>query len=193
MTATDPFHLFADIFAKAQALAIENANAMHLATVDADGHPSVRVVLLKGFDQQGFVFYTNLESRKGRHLAGNPHAEVNFYWRELARQIRIGGAVHAVSTEEADQYFASRPRLSQLGAWASRQSDELPSQSRLIAQVAGFEGRYLGRDVPRPPFWSGFRLVPQRFEFWHAKPFRLHQRREFLRADDGWQERLLYP
>jgi pyridoxamine 5'-phosphate oxidase len=193
MSAQDPFDLFGEIFAQARALAIENANAMHLATVDGAGQPSVRVVLLKDFDRRGFVFYTNLESRKGRDLAANPKAELNFYWRELARQIRVTGAVEPVSVEEADAYFASRPRLSQLGAWASRQSAELPSTARLIAEVARQESRYLGRDVPRPPFWSGFRLVPERFEFWHAKPFRLHQRLQYRRTADGWAQRLVYP
>jgi len=193
MTAQDPFALFGEIFAQAQALEIENANAMHLATVDGDGRAAVRVVLLKDFDERGFVFYTNLESRKSQALARHPQVEVNFYWRELARQIRISGEVQPVADVEADAYFASRPRLSQLGAWASRQSEELPSQARLIAQVAKYEGRYLGREVPRPPFWGGFRLIPGRFEFWHAKPFRLHQRLEYLRTAEGWEEHLLYP
>lgn len=193
MPPRNPFELFAEVFAQAQELEIDNPNAMHLATVDAEGQPSVRVVLLKDFDEKGFVFYTNLESHKGRQLAANPKTEVNFYWRELSRQIRIAGTVEPVSDDEADAYFASRPRLSQLGAWASIQSQELPSQTRLIARVAKFESRYLGRKVPRPPFWSGFRLVPQRFEFWHSKPFRLHQRIEYLRTADGWQNRLLHP
>jgi len=193
MSSPDPIALFAEVFAKARALGLENDNAMHLATVDAEGRPSVRVVLLKGFDDAGFVFYTNLESRKSRDLAANPRAELNFYWRELARQVRIAGSVVAVADDEADAYFASRPRLSQLGAWASRQSAELPSQARLIAEVAKAESRYLGREVPRPPFWSGFRLVPERFEFWHSKPFRLHERAEYLRTAEGWHRRLLYP
>jgi len=193
MATRNPFELFAEIFEKAQQRGIENANAMHLATVDAEGRPSVRVVLLKGFDEDGFVFYTNLESRKGRDLIADPRAELNFYWRELERQVRIGGRVSPVTDEEADEYFASRPRLSQLGAWASQQSRELPSKARLLADVARFEGEYLGRKIPRPPYWSGFRLAPERFEFWHSKPFRLHDRSEFLLADDQWQSVDLYP
>lgn len=193
MSATDPFTRFAETFEQAKALAIENANAMHLATVDADGRPSVRVVLLKGFDERGFVFYTNLESAKGEALTANPWAELNFYWWELARQIRIAGPVSRVTDEEADAYFASRPRLSQLAAWASHQSRPLPSQARLVAAVATHEARHLGQQVPRPPFWGGFRLTPERFEFWRAKPFRLHLRTEYRRAGDGWQVTELYP
>ena len=193
MSAPDPFARFAENFERAKALGIDDPNAMHLATVDPEGKPSVRVVLLKGFDERGFVFYTNLESAKGRALAAHPRAELNFYWRELARQIRIAGPVSPVSDEEADAYFASRPRLSQLGAWSSRQSRPLPSQALLLAAVAKNEARFLGRSVPRPPFWSGFRLAPERFEFWRAKPFRLHLRTEYRRTEDGWQASELYP
>lgn len=193
MPASDPFELFAEIFARAQALDVDFANAMHLATVQPDGRPSVRVVLLKDFDENGFVFYGNLESLKGVALAANPRAELNFYWRELSRQVRIEGEVIPVSDQEADAYFASRPRLSQLGAWASRQSRELTSQAHLMAEVAKYEGRYIGRKIPRPPHWSGWRLVPKRFEFWHAKPFRLHERHEFTREGEGWRQRDLYP
>jgi pyridoxamine 5'-phosphate oxidase len=193
MPGTDPFALFAEIFAQATELDIDNPNAMHLATVDADGSPSVRVVLLKGFDERGFVFYTNLESRKGLHLAAEPRAELNFFWRELGRQIRITGAVTPVSDDEADAYFATRPRLAQLGAWASKQSRELPSYARLIADVAKHESRHVGRSIPRPSHWSGFRLAPERFEFWQARPFRLHRREEYLRTESGWKRRGLYP
>jgi pyridoxamine 5'-phosphate oxidase len=189
----DPFALFADVFARAREAGIDNANAMHLATADVDGRPSVRVVLLKGFDDNGFVFYTNLGSQKALELAANPRAELNFYWRELARQVRIAGDVMPVSDAEADAYFASRARLSQLAAWASRQSRPLTSPAHLVAAVAQQEGRHLGRPVPRPPFWSGFRLRPERFEFWHSKPFRLHHRVEYRRAGDGWQVTTLYP
>ncbi len=193
MSARDPFARFAEDFERAKALGIDDPNAMHLATVDPDGMPSVRVVLLKGFDERGFVFYTNLESAKGEALAANPRAEMNFYWRELARQIRIAGPVSQVTDEEADAYFASRARLSQLGAWASRQSRPLPSQAHLLAAVAKHEGRFIGQPVPRPPFWGGFRLAPERFEFWRFKPFRLHLRTEYRRTDDGWQVTELYP
>jgi pyridoxamine 5'-phosphate oxidase len=193
MPPADPIALFGELFARARDAGIDNANAMHLATADAEGRPSVRVVLLKGFDASGFVFYTNLDSRKGLELAANPRAELNFYWRELARQVRIGGEVARVSDAEADAYWASRPRLSQLGAWASKQSRPLPSKARLVADVAKAESRHLGRPVPRPPFWGGFRLRPERLEFWHSKPFRLHDRLEYRRTADGWQATTLYP
>ncbi len=193
MPSTDPFALFAEIFEQAMELDIDNPNAMHLATSGTDGSPSVRVVLLKGFDERGFVFYTNLESQKGRHLAADPRAELNFYWRELGQQIRVSGRVTQVPDDEADAYFASRPRLAQLGAWASKQSRELPSYARLVADVAKHEGRWVGRRVPRPPHWSGFRLAPERFEFWQAKQFRLHRRTEYRRTDDGWARSSLYP
>ncbi len=193
MSAPDPFARFAESFERAKALQIEYPNAMHLATVDPDGRPTVRVLLLKGFDERGFVFYTNYESDKSLALAANPQAEMNFYWRELGRQIRIAGPVSRVTDEEADAYFATRARLSQLGAWASRQSRPLSSQAQLLAAVAKHEGRHLGQPVPRPPFWGGFRLTPERFEFWRAKPFRLHLRTEYRRTDDGWQVTDLYP
>ncbi|MDH3402389.1 MAG: pyridoxamine 5'-phosphate oxidase [Acidobacteriota bacterium] len=192
-TAEDPFARFARIFERATALGIEHPNAVHLATVDAAGRPAVRVVLLKGFDERGFVFYTNFESAKGDALAARPYAELNFYWRELGRQIRVAGPVSRVANEEADAYFATRARLSQLGAWASRQSRPLPSHARLLAEVARTEGRFLGRDVPRPPFWGGYRLAAERFEFWRVKPFRLHDRTEYTKSGDGWQVRNLYP
>jgi pyridoxamine 5'-phosphate oxidase len=193
MSAPDPFVRFAESFERAKDLGIDNPNAMHLATVDPDGRPSVRVLLLKGFDERGFVFYTNLESAKAEALAAHPQGEMNFYWRELGRQIRIAGPVSRVTDEEADAYFASRARLSQLGAWASRQSRPLDSQARLLAAVATHEGRFLGRPVPRPPFWGGYRLAPERFEFWRLKPFRLHLRTEYRRTGDGWRVTDLYP
>jgi len=191
--ADDPFERFRAVFDEALASGMENPNAMVLATVSADGRPSSRVVLLKGFDERGFAFYTNLESRKGLELAGNPQVSLNFYWRELGRQVEIRGTAERVSDGEADVYFASRPRGSQLGAWASRQSRPMASRAELMAAVAKIEARYLGRAIPRPSHWSGFRVVPSSFEFWVAGTFRLHKRTLFERSSDGWRSRLLFP
>jgi pyridoxamine 5'-phosphate oxidase len=166
---------------------------MSLATVGADGAPSVRIVLLKGVDERGFVFYTNLRSRKGRELVAVPKAALCFYWAPLDVQIRIEGSVEAVSDEEADAYFASRARESQIGAWASAQSESLASMDELRERVAEVERRFAGQPVPRPPHWSGRRVRPQRIEFWHAGAFRLHERRVFEREGDGWTMRLLFP
>ena len=193
MAVTDPFERFAEVFAKAEAAEIKLPNAMTVSTVSADGQPTTRYVLLKGFDEKGFVFYTNLESRKGRHILAAPKVGLNFYWRELDQQIQIEGTAELVRDEEADAYFASRPRTSQLGAWASKQSRPLESRARLVADVARVEAKYFGREVPRPPHWSGFRVVPQRFEFWVNKPFRLHERTAYERAGEGWKTRRLYP
>jgi pyridoxamine 5'-phosphate oxidase len=165
---------------------------MALATADASGSPGVRMVLLKGLDAQGLVFYTNLESPKAGALAANPRAEVCFFWPP-ERQVRVRGDVEAVTVQEADSYFASRPRLSQLGAWASRQSRPIGSYAELERAVAGAAVRFGIGAVPRPPHWSGFRLVPERFEFWEQRPFRLHRRREFLRRDGHWEEQALFP
>jgi len=151
------------------------------------------MVLLKGFDERGFVFYTNLESRKGRQILASPQVALNVYWRELDVQVGIEGAAELVSDEEADAYFASRPRPSQLGAWASHQSRPLDSRARLLADVARIEVRHLGRQVPRPPHWSGFRVVPERYEFWEGRPFRLHDRTLYERTGDGWRMTTLYP
>lgn len=189
----NPFALFNSWFAEAQGSEPNDPNAMALATVDADGSPSVRMVLLKGHDVAGFVFYTNLESRKGLALAANPHAALLFHWKSLHRQIRIEGAVEPVSTAEADVYFASRARDSRIGAWASDQSRPLPSRGHFLKRVAEFGVRYAVGTVPRPPHWSGFRLVPDRFEFWQDQAFRLHERRCFTRTDGGWDEGLLFP
>jgi pyridoxamine 5'-phosphate oxidase len=189
----DPFARFAALYARAVALGIKNPNAMALSTVGADGAPSTRQVLLKHFDHAGFVFYTNRESRKGRQLAANPRASLNFYWRELDRQVQIEGRVEPVPAAEANAYFATRDRGSQLGAWASRQSQPLTSRAALAAEVAELEREYAGRKVPRPPFWSGYRLVPQYFEFWAEGENRLHDRFAFERTAKGWRSRRLYP
>ena len=189
---TDPFARFEGVFDRALATGMANPNAMVVSSVDGDGRPSSRAILLKGFDRRGFVFYTNLESRKGREILANPHVALHFYWRELDEQIRIEGVAERVSDEEADAYFATRPRGSQLGAWASRQSRPMKSRAELLAAVAKVEARYLGK-IPRPPHWSGFRVVPDRFEFWVAGRFRLHDRTVFERAGDGWKTHKLYP
>jgi pyridoxamine 5'-phosphate oxidase len=192
---TDPFEQFGEWFREATAAVPVDPNAMVLSTVSPEGKPSSRVVLLKGFDAAGFVFYGNLESRKFRELRAHPWAALNFHWKPLERQVRIEGRVTQVADPEADAYFATRPRGSQIGAWASRQSEPLSSRAVLEAAVKEVEGRYAGQNVPRPPYWSGFRLAPDRIEFWKAAPFRLHDREVFRRAspDAPWTVERLYP
>jgi pyridoxamine 5'-phosphate oxidase len=190
---SDPLARFAEVFARAEAAEIKHPNAMSVSTVSASGQPTTRMVLLKEFDERGFVFFTNFESRKGGHILASPQVGLNFYWRELDIQVAIEGRAESVSDEEADAYFATRPRTSQLGAWASQQSRPLENRARLLADVARTEARHLGRAVPRPAHWSGFRVVPERFEFWEAKPFRLHDRFLFEHTDDGWRRSRLYP
>ena len=166
---------------------------MALASADARGRPSVRMVLLKGHDERGFVFYTNLDSRKGEELAANPDAALLFHWKSLRRQVRVEGPVAPVSAAEADAYFATRGRDSQLGAWASDQSRPLESRAAFEARFEEVRRRFEGGDVPRPPRWSGWRVAPQRIEFWNDRAHRLHERRLFSRAGEGWTEGLLYP
>jgi pyridoxamine 5'-phosphate oxidase len=170
-----------------------NAHAMTLATTAPDGRPSARVVLLKGFDERGFVFYTNLESRKSIELFANPYAALCFLWKSMNRQVRVEGPVERVADDEADAYFASRPRDSQIGAWASDQSRPLESRAELERRVAAFFQRYGEGTVPRPIYWSGFRVVPQRVEFWQERPFRLHDRLLFVREGEGWRRERLFP
>lgn len=193
LAPADPIALFSEWFAAASAAEPTDPDAMALATVGADGAPDVRMVLLKGADARGFVFYTNMESSKGRQLAANPNAALAFYWKSLGRQVRLRGRIEPVSDAEADSYFASRARDSQIGAWGSQQSRPLESEDALERAVAAQAAKYSGADVPRPPHWSGYRLVPAAIEFWEQRPFRLHRRRLFTRDGAGWKETRLYP
>ena len=189
----EPFDRFREILGEATATGMSNPNAMTVSTVDASGQPSARMVLLKGFDEHGFVFYTNFESRKGREILGNPKVSLSFFWRQLDKQVVVLGTAERVSDEEADAYFATRARTSQLGAWASQQSRPLPGRAHLLAEVAKLEARWLGRPVPRPPHWSGFRVVPHWIEIWIAGTFRLHDRTAYERVAEGWRVTKLYP
>ena len=192
---SDPFELFARWLKDAEASEPNDPNAVAVATVDEDGLPNVRMVLMKEFSDKGFVFYTNLESQKGRELLGQPKAAMCFHWKSLRRQVRIRGPVEAVSDAEADTYFQSRPRGSRIGAWASKQSRALESRFALETAVAHTTARYGVGTIPRPPHWSGFRLMPISIEFWHDGKFRLHDRIEFRRnaAEGGWHKVRMYP
>ncbi|HEX8263655.1 MAG TPA: pyridoxamine 5'-phosphate oxidase [Allosphingosinicella sp.] len=191
--ADDPHALFEEWLTEARLAEPNDPTAMALATADGDGRPAVRMVLMKGHDERGFVFYTNLDSRKGGELADNPRAALLFHWKSLRRQVRIEGPVEPVSDAEADAYFATRGRDSQLGAWASDQSRPLESRALFEARYDGVRRRFEGVDVPRPPRWGGWRVKPERIEFWNDRAHRLHERRLFTRAAEGWSEGLLYP
>ena len=191
--STDPHALFEDWLAEAKGSEPNDPNAMGVASVSPGGQPSVRMVLLKGHDERGFVFYTNLESRKAGDLAATGFAALLFHWKSLRRQVRVEGPVSLVADDEADAYFASRGRDSQLGAWASDQSRPLDARETFEARYEEMRVRFEGGDVPRPPHWSGFRVAPERIEFWMDRAHRLHERRLFTRVGDGWSEGLLYP
>lgn len=192
--STDPFSLFDSWLAEAEASEPNDPNAMALATVNGEGQPAVRMVLLKGHGRDGFVFYTNLDSRKGDDLRTQGKAALLFHWKTLRRQIRIEGPVSPVSDAEADTYFATRPRDSQIGAWASEQSRPLSGRAAFLARIATEGARFLGRDVPRPPHWSGFRVAPQRMEFWEDREYRLHERTLYLPdGAGGWAAQMLFP
>lgn len=191
----EPFTLFSQWLDEAQETEPNDPNAMALATVDASGMPNVRMVLLKGFDEQGFVFYTNSNSQKGSEIDVNAKAAFVMHWKSLRRQVRARGAVQMVSAQEADEYFASRPRLSRIGAWASAQSSEMQNRFDLEKAVAEVTLKYPIGDIPRPPHWNGYRIVPQSIEFWHDRPYRLHDRVEYFKnmPEQGWQKKRLYP
>jgi len=193
--AEEPVRLFAAWFAEAKRAEPVNPDAMALATVDASGQPNARMVLLKGFDARGFVFYTNVDSNKGHELAAAPKAALTFYWKTLQRQVRARGTVEPVSKEEADAYFATRSRMAQIGAWASRQSSALESRMAFEKAIALNTAKFAIGAVPRPPFWSGYRVMPTEIEFWRERPFRLHDRIAFTRADlnGSWTRTRLYP
>jgi pyridoxamine 5'-phosphate oxidase len=190
---TDPIRQFQLWLEQALDAQLPEPNAMTVATVDAEGRPSARILLIKGVDERGFVFYTNYESRKGRELAGNPHASLLFHWIELERQVRIEGVVEKTSAEQSDAYFASRPLASRIGAWASEQSREIATRAELEAREKAFAERF-GESPPRPPHWGGYRLVPDRIEFWQGRPSRLHDRILYTReAENRWQISRLSP
>jgi pyridoxamine 5'-phosphate oxidase len=189
----NPIAVFQSWFAEAAESGIEEPSAMTVATVDINGQPDARMMLLKGVDEHGFVFYTNLGSAKAQAVMHDPRVALCFYWAETGKQVRVRGSANIVSNEEADAYFATRPRLSQISAWASKQSQPMHAYFELESEVAKTAFRFGLRKIPRPPFWSGFRVVPERIEFWIQKPFRRHQRVVYERGSEGWRKQWLYP
>lgn len=192
-TKNDPIALFAEWLAEAEASEPAEPSAMSLATADAQGVPSVRMVLLRGLDERGFVFYTNTQSPKGEDIRANPHAALCFHWKSLGRQVRVDGPIAPVEADEADAYFASRARGSQIGAWASDQSRVMPSRRALEKRIAKFAAKFGLSKVPRPEHWAGYRVTPRHIEFWREARFRLHERVVYHRGEDGWTSQRLYP
>ena len=190
---THPFELFSDWFELAKANEPSDVDAASIATVGADGQPSIRIVLIREVSKDGFKFYTNLGSRKAREIENNPQMALCFHWKSIAKQVRVEGRAQLVSDAVADRYFAGRPRESQIGAWASQQSQTLASRAKLEADFREFETKFAGDAVPRPPFWSGYQLQPTRFEFWDKRDHRLHDRQNYQKDGDDWQYELLYP
>ncbi|MFQ5754065.1 MAG: pyridoxamine 5'-phosphate oxidase [bacterium] len=189
----DPIKKFKLLYHKFAKCNVPETSAVTLATATADGKHSVRVVLLKGFDSQGFVFYTNLESRKATELRANPHAALCFYWEAIHFQVRVEGRVQQVTDAEADAYFATRPRGSQIGAWASKQSTQIQDKNELVNRFQEYEQKFAGQAVPRPAFWSGYRVIPERIEFWERRENRLHERILYIRHNNAWNIRRLFP
>ncbi|MCH7680403.1 pyridoxamine 5'-phosphate oxidase [candidate division KSB1 bacterium] len=189
----NPIKRFVELFEQMQKMDVPEPAAVTLATATSDGKPSVRVVLLKSSDESGFVFYTNLDSRKAKELRANPFAALCFYWEPIHYQVRVEGPVELVSEDEADSYFATRPRGSQIGAWASKQSAVLPKEHTVMFRFLKYQEQFLGKEVPRPSFWSGFRLIPQRIEFWQRQENRLHVRQLYNKENDSWVISSLYP
>ncbi|MBI4239206.1 MAG: pyridoxamine 5'-phosphate oxidase [Deltaproteobacteria bacterium] len=190
---TEALEQLTTLLAQVRQIGLHEPTAMTLATADRDGRPSARTVLLKGVDADGLVFFTNSESRKGEQLLANPYAAICFHWDALKQQVHLEGPVAPVSTAESDAYWETRPRKSQIGAWASQQSRSLVRRIDLVTQIVKLTAKFLGRPIPRPPYWQGFRLQPERIEFWHARPFRLHERILYQRHGDTWTKELLYP
>ena len=193
MTSVNPIQRFKDLLVRAEKAGLELANAVALATADKLGNPSLRMMLLKGVDERGFAFFTNLDSRKAREFAQRPRAALCFWWPPLKEQVRAEGRISPMDSREADAYFATRPRGSQVAAWASLQSEVLHSRGELTAAVERIKKRFAGKEIPRPSFWSGFILNPERIEFWRDQPDRLHERILYTRRGKGWTETLLYP
>lgn len=190
---SDPFDLFGQWLFEAEQTQITYPNAMCVSTITPDGKPSARIILLKGYDEKGFVFYTNQKSKKADALKSTPRAHLNFFWRELGKQINIGGRVETVSDQEADEYFSTRPRESQIGAWASRQSSTLDKRNTLISRIEEYEAQYKNTGIPRPPHWSGYRVIPETIEYWNEGDHRLHTRLLYSRILSGWEKELLFP